>query len=81
MPDNISLTINGAAISVSDGTSVAVAVAMVGGFCRTSVSGQPRSVLCGMGICFECRVNIDGKAHCPSCQILCASGMMVKTDG
>jgi D-hydroxyproline dehydrogenase subunit gamma len=37
--------------------------------------------LCGMGICFECRVTIDGREHCRSCQIPCAEGMEVRTDG
>jgi sarcosine oxidase subunit alpha len=34
-----------------------------------------------MGICFECRAEIDGVAHSRSCQILCVSGMNIKTDG
>jgi sarcosine oxidase subunit alpha len=34
-----------------------------------------------MGICFECRVTIDGRAHCRSCQVICQAGMEVATDG
>jgi sarcosine oxidase subunit alpha len=79
VPENFSLNVNGSPITVSSGTSVAVAVALANAFCRTSVSGEPRSALCGMGICFECRVTIDGKAHCRSCQILCEPGMSVTT--
>jgi sarcosine oxidase subunit alpha len=30
---------------------------------RQSVHGMPRTMLCGMGICFECRVTINGNAH------------------
>jgi sarcosine oxidase subunit alpha len=33
-----------------------------------------------MGICFECRVSINGTPHCRSCQIVCESGMRVNTD-
>ena len=33
-----------------------------------------------MGICYECRVTIDGRAHAKSCQIPCAEGMEVRTD-
>lgn len=79
MPENILLTVNGSAVDVIPGTSVAVAVARAGAFCRTSVAGEPRSVLCGMGICFECRVTINGRPHCRSCQILCEPGMSVST--
>ncbi|HZR64730.1 MAG TPA: 2Fe-2S iron-sulfur cluster-binding protein [Terriglobales bacterium] len=79
MPEQITLSVNGRNLSVPQGATVAAAVAMTNSFCRRSVSGEPRTVLCGMGICFECRVEIDGVPHQRSCQILCASGMRVKT--
>ena len=47
---------------------------------RRSVTGQPRGPLCGMGICFECRVTVGGRQHVRSCQTACASGMEVQTD-
>lgn len=80
MPDQVTLTVNGAAVSVPSGTTVAVAVVMAGQPCRVSVSGELRSALCGMGICFECRVVVNGKKHSRSCQLLCEPGMQVKTD-
>jgi aerobic-type carbon monoxide dehydrogenase small subunit (CoxS/CutS family) len=46
---------------------------------RRSVSGEPRAPLCGMGICFECRVTIDGHAHARSCQIPVRDGMEIRT--
>lgn len=46
---------------------------------RTSVSGEPRAPLCAMGICFECRVEIDGSPHRRACMELCAPGMEVRT--
>jgi len=67
-------------VSVPSGATVAVAVALAGQACRTSVRGEPRGPLCGMGICYECRVAINGTPHCRSCQILCEPGMEVKTD-
>jgi predicted molibdopterin-dependent oxidoreductase YjgC len=76
---DISLTVDGAAVTVSPGTTVAAAVVMAGAATRTSVSGEPRGPLCGMGICFECRVAIDGIPHQRSCQILCAPGLAVTT--
>jgi sarcosine oxidase subunit alpha len=77
----VTLRVNGSTVAVTSGATVAVAVAMSGQACRTSVSGEPRGALCGMGICFECRVSINGQPHCRSCQILCEPGMEVKTDG
>jgi D-hydroxyproline dehydrogenase subunit gamma len=82
MPDLVNLTVDGAAVAVPAGAMVSTAVAMAGvsGY-RRSVSGEPRGPLCGMGICFECRVTIDGRAHCRSCQVVCQPGMEVRTDG
>lgn len=85
MPDStsrqVTLSVNGSSVTVLAGATVAVAVAIAGQACRTSVTGEPRGALCGMGICFECRVAINGTPHCRSCQILCEPGMEVRTDG
>jgi predicted molibdopterin-dependent oxidoreductase YjgC len=75
-----SLSINGKSVRVERGTTVAAAILIAGETAfRTSVTGQPRGPLCGMGICFECRVTIDGLAHARSCQIVCDDGMKVAT--
>jgi aerobic-type carbon monoxide dehydrogenase small subunit (CoxS/CutS family) len=80
MPDLVRLTVNERPITVVEGTTVAVAVLTAGQSAfRHSVSGEPRGPLCGMGICFECRVVIDGVAHVRTCQILCRDGMAVFT--
>jgi D-hydroxyproline dehydrogenase subunit gamma len=78
----VRLTVDGQPVQVPEGVMVSAAVAIAGatGF-RRSVSGSPRAPLCGMGICYECRVTIDGRAHAKSCQIACEEGMEVQTDG
>lgn len=79
--DRVKISVDGGDVNVPAGTSVAAAILTCGVMrFRRSVLGQPRSALCGMGICFECRVTIDGKAHARSCQIICSSGMVVRTD-
>jgi hypothetical protein len=81
MADVVKLFVNGMDVAVPAGAMVSTAVAMAGiGGYRRSVSGEARGPLCGMGICFECRVTIDGRAHCRSCQIVCRPGMEVRTD-
>jgi D-hydroxyproline dehydrogenase subunit gamma len=79
MPDAIVLRVNGASVSVPPGATVAVAIMIAGQACRSSIAGSPRGVLCGMGICFECRAVINGQPHARSCQIVCQAGMEVKT--
>jgi len=79
MPD-LSLSVNGVSISVKEGSTVAAAVLLAGETAfRRSVSGEPRGPLCGMGICYECRVTINGEPHARSCQVLCRAGMRVAT--
>jgi D-hydroxyproline dehydrogenase subunit gamma len=77
--DGIALTVNGVPLRVDSGTTVAAAVLMSVSRARVSISGEPRGPLCGMGICYECRVTINGAPHQKSCQILCESGMDVQT--
>ena len=77
----VKISVDGGDVMVPAGTSVAAAVMSAGASrFRRSVTGEARSALCGMGICFECRVTIDGKAHARSCQIICDDGMVVRTD-
>ncbi len=80
MPDPITLRIDGRPVAVPVGSTVAVAVLLAGIPCRRSVTGEQRFPLCGMGICFECRVAISGNPHSRSCQILVRPGMEVTTD-
>ncbi len=81
MPDRITLTVNGRPVEIPAGAMVSAAVALSGATAfRRSVTGEPRAPLCGMGICFECRVTIDGRPHAKSCQIPCEAGMEVRTD-
>ncbi len=81
MPETISLQVNGRLLQVAKGTSVAAAITAAGERAfRRSVTGQPRAALCGMGICFECRVTIDGRPHSRSCQLIVQNGMRVETE-
>ena len=73
------LILNGQTLRVAEGTTVAAALMFASDGCsRTSVSGQRRAPLCGMGICQECRVTIDGRRRL-ACQTLCHDGMQVQT--
>lgn len=76
---HIQLTLDGHTLRVPVGTSLAAALAMRSpGYARTSVTGEARAPLCGMGICQECRVLVNGRRSL-ACQTLCQDGMAVDT--
>jgi predicted molibdopterin-dependent oxidoreductase YjgC len=85
MNQAITLSIDTHSISVEEGVTVAAAIARAAeqagqrGITRHSVSGAARAPLCGMGVCQECRVTINGRQHQLACQTLCAPGMDVRT--
>ena len=77
----IEISIDGEAFTVVPGTTVAAAMLNAGGWkTRKSVGGEARGPLCGMGVCYECRVTIDGVPSERSCMIPCRDGMAVRTD-
>ena len=44
-----------------------------------TVEGAYRGAFCGMGICFECEVELDGGARTRACMTHVKSGMRVRT--
>ncbi|WP_313341389.1 2Fe-2S iron-sulfur cluster-binding protein [Stenotrophomonas sp.] len=81
MSATVCLSVNAQQVQVPDGATVAVAVALAGGAFRISRGGEPRAPVCGMGVCFECRVRIDGVAQVRACMTPARDGMEVLTDG
>ncbi len=80
MSDRIRMTIDGREIAVEPGTTVAAALMMNGVHSfRESPNGDERGPLCGMGICFECRMTVNGASGVRTCNLLCADGMEVST--
>ncbi len=79
LSQRISVTLDGRLIEVPVGTSVAAAILQAGATSRTSVTGEPRQPLCGMGICYECRAQVDGRMHQRTCHLICTSGMEIVT--
>jgi D-hydroxyproline dehydrogenase subunit gamma len=78
MLDTVRIKLDGCDLTVPAETTVAAAILLSGvSKFRTSVTGQPRAAVCGMGICFECRVTINGRSDSRSCQILVKNGMEV----
>ncbi|MEP6492911.1 MAG: (2Fe-2S)-binding protein [bacterium] len=77
---SVAIVIDGRAVTATEGVTVASALldAGVTAF-RSSTSGSVRGPVCGMGICYECRVTIDDVPHRRACLVVVASGMRVDT--
>lgn len=78
-PPTVTVLVNGEAVTLVRGAMVSAALLTAGAPCRISLSGESRTALCGMGICFECRAMIDGVPHRRSCQLVCLDGMRIET--
>jgi D-hydroxyproline dehydrogenase subunit gamma len=80
MARTLSILVDGRLLEVAEGITVAAALLNAGEDAfRNSVSGAPRGPLCGMGICFECRVTIDDAPGRRACLETVAAGMRVAT--
>jgi succinate dehydrogenase/fumarate reductase-like Fe-S protein len=76
----ITIHINEVEYQIAPAMSVAAAIAYTGDInTRSSVTGANRAAVCGMGICQECRVTINERAHQLACQTICVNGMQIKT--
>ncbi len=76
---SLSITLDGHVHHVPAGITVAAALSLrATGITRQSVHGEPRAAFCGMGVCQECRVRVNGLRRL-ACQTVCLSGMVVQT--
>jgi predicted molibdopterin-dependent oxidoreductase YjgC len=75
----IELTVDGRSLRAPAGQSLA-AVLLEDGLqtLRTSPAGNPRGLYCGIGVCQECRVVVDGTVV-RSCITPVTAGMRVTT--
>lgn len=48
---------------------------------RTAESGSGRGLFCGIGICFDCIVEIDGESGQRACMIPLQDGMDIRSHG
>ncbi len=76
----IRLTVDGRPVTAHEGETVHAALTAAGikGL-KNSRSSQPRGVFCGMGICYECLVQINGLPDQRACMTLAEDQMEVYT--
>lgn len=83
MSQNFKITIDDKEITVEIGTTVAAALLQAGirTFRHTVHQQEPRSLFCGMGVCYDCLVTVDGEANVRACVTAVRPGMRIETEG
>jgi len=78
---NIEFTFDGEIISAITGQSVAAAMLAANqrALRKTRFNNNERGVFCGIGVCFDCLVVIDGITNQRACLIEARPGMKVQT--
>jgi aerobic-type carbon monoxide dehydrogenase small subunit (CoxS/CutS family) len=77
----LSFSFDGEPIMAFEGETVAAALLAAGKrvLRTTPVTGSGRGVYCGMGVCFDCLVVIDGEPSRRACVTFAREGMRVET--
>jgi predicted molibdopterin-dependent oxidoreductase YjgC len=79
----VALTLDGRPVTAYEGETVAALLLAEGHVAtRATPGGSPRGVFCGMGICFDCLVVVDGVPNTRACVTWVRDGMQVaRQDG
>ncbi|HUG51216.1 MAG TPA: (2Fe-2S)-binding protein [Terrimesophilobacter sp.] len=80
-PSPLTITVDGVTVPGVVGQSLAGVILASGtvGFRRTSHDGRPRGVFCGIGVCYDCLVDVNGLRDVRACQRRAADGDVVVT--
>ena len=79
----VEIVLDGVPTDAYEGETVAAVLLAQGeAATRTTVKGEPRGIFCGMGVCFDCLVVVDGVPNTRACMTWVRDGMQVsRQDG
>lgn len=80
MPE-INLSLDGTPLTARAGQTVGAAMTEAGitSWRTTRKNGRPRGLFCGIGVCFDCLVTVDGVANQRACITPVRDGMALET--
>jgi len=80
--EKVKLAVNGKEISAYKGETLLAALVAAGykGTKKSPLRHEPRSALCGMGVCFECIVTVNDEPNIRSCMTEVEENMKVEID-
>ncbi|SDG71954.1 2Fe-2S iron-sulfur cluster binding domain-containing protein [Sinosporangium album] len=67
--DRFEIDFEGRPVPVVAGQTIGAALhaAGIAGWRTTRVGGRPRGLFCGIGVCFDCLVTVDGRTSVRAC--------------
>ncbi len=76
----VTITVNGHPMEAYPGESIAAALLAAGrrAFRQTLGGNAPRGLFCGMGICYDCLVTVDGVPNVRSCMTAVQEGCVIE---
>lgn len=78
--DPVEIIIGGERCTAYAGETVATALMAIGtrSFRRTARAGSSRGLYCGMGVCYDCLVVVNGRPNTRACMTYVRNGMKVQ---
>ncbi|WP_440534669.1 (2Fe-2S)-binding protein [Variovorax sp. YR566] len=82
MSTEVTIHVNDSAVRTEAGRPISAVLHFRDGavFRRTPKHQAPRGLFCGMGVCFECLVTVDGRAATRACLTPAREGMRIETE-
>ncbi|MDQ4501450.1 (2Fe-2S)-binding protein [Sinomonas sp. ASV322] len=79
----VAFSFNGAPFEAAPGQTVGAALVAGGvpAWRTTRKGGRPRGLFCGIGVCFDCLVTVDGVANQRACLVEAREGLCVEGSG
>ena len=80
-PTDTTITYAGEVLHARAGESIAAAMVAAGRLaCRTTRTGRSRGIFCGMGVCSECAISVDGRGGRLACMEEVVEGLELTPD-
>ncbi len=72
---------DGEPVAAQCGQSIGAALVAIGrrSWRRTRFGDRPRGIFCGIGICFDCLITVDGRPNRRACLVPVVDGAIVTT--
>lgn len=78
---SFTIEVDGESLTAYPGETIAAVLYGAGRriFRKTEKTGSPRGIFCGIGLCGECRIVVDGVPNVRACQTPATPGCRVET--